>query len=321
MARTIVGVLRGGTSNEYNLSLKTGAAMMAALPEEAYEIRDIFIDRSGAWHLRGIPVEPARALSQIDVALNAMHGGVGEDGTIQRMLDRAGIPYPGARAPAAGLSLNKVRARAALQSAGVRMPRGISFSLDNELNTGEMALAVFSQFGPPYIVKPGGGGASYGVRYAPDLVSLPDAIGDVLDAFGVALIEEYVFGEDASAGIIEDFRGQKFYALPPAHIEHDGERFLETRSHEEGLARATCPSNFTHGEKKAIENLARTAHRALGLCHFSRSDIRVTKHGPYLLEVNAVPGLYPGSSFPQMLEAVGSSVGKFLEHTIALARR
>ena len=77
MARMSVGVLRGGTSSEYDLSLKTGAAMLAALPETLYDTRDIFIDKQGYWHLRGMPVDAARALSQIDVVLNALHGGVG----------------------------------------------------------------------------------------------------------------------------------------------------------------------------------------------------------------------------------------------------
>src|SRR3989338_464418 len=98
MSRMSVGILRGGTSKEYELSLKTGAAMMAALPEEQYETRDILIDKQGLWHLRGTPATPARALSQVDVVLNALHGGVGEEGTVQRILERAGVPYAGSRA-------------------------------------------------------------------------------------------------------------------------------------------------------------------------------------------------------------------------------
>ena len=102
MARTSVGILRGGTSSEYDLSLKSGAAMLAALPESQFDVRDIFIDKRGYWHLRGAPVYAARSLSQVDVVLNALHGGVGEDGTVQRILERAGVPYAGARPQAAG---------------------------------------------------------------------------------------------------------------------------------------------------------------------------------------------------------------------------
>ena len=321
MSRTIVGILRGGTSREYNLSLKTGAAMLSALPEEKYDARDILVDKNGVWHSRGIPVDSSRALAQIDVVLNGLHGGVGEDGTVQRLLENAGVAYAGSRAHGAWLSLNKIRAREVLQKAGVRMPRGVSFTLSNGLNTAEMTQAVFSQFGPPYIVKPQSEGASYGIRYALHLLELADAIGDVLDEYGAALIEEYIKGDEVSAGVIEDFRGQELYVLPPAHVKLPGDaHFFEPSHHEGALAKHTCPSNFTQKEKRAIEELARAAHRALGLSHFSRADIMNTRRGPYLLEVNALPGLYPGASMPVMLEAVGSSTGEFIGHAIALAK-
>ena len=322
MARTSVGILRGGTGSEYELSLKTGAAMLAALPESHYDTRDIFIDKRGYWHLRGMPVDPARALSQVDVVLNALHGGVGEDGTVQRILERAGVPYAGARSPAAALSLNKIRAREVLQQAGIRMPRAVSFSLKNALTTADMSQLVFSQFGPPYVVKPPQEGASNGIRLAETLLDLPDVIGDVLDAYGAALVEEYIRGEEASVGLIEDFRGEELYALPPAHVVVPaGARHLHFAHHQEGNLRHNVPSNFTHAEKQAIADLARAAHRALGLSHFSRADIIRTPRTAYLLEVNAIPGLYPGASFRPMLESVGSSVSEFLAHAIKLAMR
>jgi D-alanine-D-alanine ligase len=320
MARTAVGVLRGGTSSEYNLSLKSGAAMLAALPDDRYDTRDIFIDKRGYWHLRGMPVDASRALAQIDVVLNAVHGGVGEDGAVQRILERSGVSYAGSRPLASSLALNKIRAHEILQKASVRMPRAISFSLNNNLNTGEMAQAVFSQFGPPYIVKPSSDGASNGIRIAGTLVELPDAIADVLDAYGAALIEEYIRGHDATVGIIENFRNQQLYALPPAHIiAPSGSRYILPSHHDDALLSHIVPSNFDGDQKTAMVEMARAAHRALGLSHFSRADFIVTSHGPYLLEVNAVPGLYPGASFPPMLESIGSSVREFLEHAISLA--
>ncbi len=322
MARTIVGILRGGPSSEYNLSLKTGAAMQAALPEEHYDVCDIFIDKRGVWHARGLPVEPLRAISQLDVVLNGLHGGVGEDGTIQRILERASVAYTGSRARAAALSLNKIRARVALLHAGVRMPNAVAFTMNDRIDTGEMAREAFSAFAPPYIVKPASEGAGHGLRIAAHIGELPEAIADVLDEYGAAIVEEYLTGDEVSVGILEDFRGEELYALPPAHVVlPDGARFFHPEAHEHAQARHACPSNFTPAEKRAIEDLARTAHRALGLSHFSRSDIILTRHGPYLLEVNALPGLYAGSSFPQMLDAVGSSVREFLEHSMRLARR
>jgi D-alanine-D-alanine ligase len=321
MARTIVGVLRGGTSSEYDLSLKTGAAMLSGLPEDKYDARDIFVDKRGYWHMRGMPSDPARVLAQIDVVLNALHGGVGEDGSVQRILDRAGVPYAGARPLAAAFSLNKIRAREILDKAGVRIPRGIWFSLNDDYTTGEMAKNVFAIIGPPYIVKPPSEGASRGIRIASTLNDLPDAIGDVLDGYGTALVEEFVIGEDATVGVIENFRNESIYVLPPVHVVlPEGARIYETHFHEQALAHHSVPSNFSIGQKKLLMDAARTAHRALEMSHFSRTDFIVTPRAAYLLEVNAIPGLYPGAAFPKMLESVGSNVPEFLEHSINLAR-
>lgn len=296
--------------------------MLHALPEDTYDVRDILIDKRGVWHSRGMPIAPARALQQVDIVLNGLHGGVGEDGAVTRLLERTGVPYAGSRPMPSALSLNKVRAREVLQKAGVMMPQALAFSLSNDLDTGEMAQLVFSQFGPPYLVKPAGEGASTGIRLVFTIIELPDAIGDVLDAYGAALIEEYLMGEEATVGVIEDFRDEELYALPPARvILPDDAPFLHFDHHASGELRHMAPSDFSDLEKKALADAARAAHRALGLSHFSRADFIVTNRGPHLLEVNALPGLYEGSALPQKLESVGSSVKQFLEHAIHLARR
>ncbi len=319
MARTIVGVLRGGTSSEYPLSLKTGAAVMAALPQEQYETRDILIDKGGTWHLRGMPSTPVHALMQVDVVLNALHGGIGEDGTVQRILDRVGIPYAGSRALPAGISLNKIRARETLTAAKIPMPRAVAFSLQNRMDTREMADAVFAHFGPPYMVKPSSEGSSRGIRYVATIGELPKVIGDVLDEYGAALIEEYLLGEHATIGIIEDFRNEPLYALPAAHIDMpEGMRYFDPL--QEDGARHLVPSRLSQELKVAIADVARAAHRVLSLTHFSDADLVVTRRGPYLLEVNTSPHLHDEAAFPKMLEAVGSSLREFLEHAIRLAR-
>ncbi|MBM3271710.1 ATP-grasp domain-containing protein [Candidatus Kaiserbacteria bacterium] len=320
MIRMVVGILRGGTSSEYAFSLKTGAALLAALPDERYEVRDIFIDRNGTWYLYGAPTTPARALSQVDVVLNALHGGAGEDGTIQRLLVRMGIPFAGSDALGASKSLHKTRAKEAFAQVGIRMPQGVHLSRSMGLSTGEMARAVFAQFGPPYMVKPPSEGASHGVLIAQSLGDLPDAIGDTIDSYGTALVEEYIIGREATVGIIERFRGKEVYALPPAAVIKAGKHITHAQ-HQLGAVEYQCPSPFSHDEKYALEETARLAHRALGLSHFSRADFILNQKGvPYLLEVDAHPHLFDGAAFPKMLETVGSSVGEFAEHAIRLAR-
>jgi D-alanine-D-alanine ligase len=322
MVRTIVGVLRGGTSSEYDLSLKTGAAILNALPEDRYDPRDIFIDKRGIWHLRGIPVQPIRALQQVDVVLNALHGGMGEDGTVQRFLDTTGIPYAGSGSLGASASINKVRAHEILAEAGVRMPPFIAFSIDDRMNTAQMARAVFAAFGPPYIVKPPREGASTGIRIAESLPELPGVIGDVLDSYGAALVEQFIRGDHVSAGVIEDFRNEKLYVLPPSVQQiPQGSRIIEDMHHRDTPIQHKVPAHFSHVEKQHIADIARQAHQVLDMRHFSRADLIKTPRSTYLLEVNAIPGLYEGASFPPMLESVGSSIPEFLEHAIRLARK
>lgn len=322
MARTIVGILRGGTSSEYELSLRTGANFLAGLPESEYEVRDILIDRVGVWHIRGIPMEPMRALSQMDVVLNGLHGGIGEDGTIARILEQAGVGYAGSRPLPSAISLNKLRAREVLRAHGVMMPRAVSFTINNELSTADMAQAVFSSFGPPYIVKPTSDGGSSGVQFVATIIDLPNAIADVLEVFGAVLVEEFIAGQEASVGVVDDFRNEELYALPPAEIRMTRPvRFQDTHALLNADHEIYAPSSFSHSEKDELMNLARAAHRALALSHYSRADIILSKRGPYLLEVNALPGVYNGASLPVMLEAVGASTGDFAKHLIERSRK
>jgi D-alanine-D-alanine ligase len=322
MARTVVGVLRGGASSEYDLSLKTGGAILNALPENEYDVRDILIDKRGYWHSRGMPADPMRAISQVDVVVNGLHGGAGEDGRVQRILDDAGIPYTGSNAMSSALSLNKIQAKLALQKANIRIPRAIAFTLSHDMHTGEMARRVFSRFGPPYMVKPAGEGASHGIRLAATIVELPDILGDILDAFGSVLVEEFVRGDEATVGIIEGFRGEEMYALPPARVVYpETSPFLHFEHHRAGEIRHMIPSDFTDLEKNALMDAARAAHRALGLSQFSRADFIVTRRGPYLLEVNSLPGLYEHAAMPRMLEGVGASLTDFLSHAISGVRK
>lgn len=320
MTRPVIGVLRGGTSHEYDLSLKSGAATLAALREDTYDVRDIFIDKKGSWHAFGKQADPARALAGVDGVVSALHGGIGEDGSVARMLERLGIPYAGSKPGPLALSLSKVATRRVLASSGVRMPSALSFSSDNGLDVDEMARFVFSQFGPPYIVKPVTGGASFGVRYVAAYPDLASAIADALEMFDSALVEEYVIGEEATVGLVDGFRGESLYAFPPAYVERGGMRHLEFSHHLQGQLRHQAPSAFSHAEKEALIECARRAHATLGLSHMSRADMILTKRGPYLLEVNAIPGLYPGSGMAAMLEAVGSSTPEYVMHQIQLAR-
>jgi len=147
-------------------------------------------------------------------------------------------------------------------------------------------------------------------------------LGDILDAFGSAIVEEFVRGDEATVGIIEGFRGEELYVLPPARVVYPAtSQFLHFEHHRAGEVRHMVPSDFTDLEKKALMDAARRAHRTLGLSQFSRADFIMTRRGPHLLEVNALPGLHEHAAFPRMLESVGASLTDFLRHVIGGVRR
>ena len=201
------------------------------------------------------------------------------------------------------------------------MPAYVAFSVLDTLNTAQMAKTVFAAFGPPYVVKPPREGSSNGLRIVDTLIDLPDVIGDALDAYGSVLIEQFVSGEEVSAGVIEGFRNQELYVLPPAHVRLPvGDRTIESHHHHDASTRIIVPSRFSNTDKRHMEDMARTAHTMLAMSHFSYANMIKTPRATYLLDVDAVPGLYEGAPFPAMLESVGSSVADFLEHSIRLAR-
>jgi len=129
-------------------------------------------------------------------------------------------------------------------------------------------------------------------------------------------------GKEASVGVIEKFRNEELYTLPSAQIIlPEGARYLDKNVISDAGMRYDVPSNFTHEQKQAIAEMARAAHKALGLSHFSNADIIMSNHGPYLLEVNASPVLHDKGSMHHMLQSVGSSVRDFAEHAIAMAEQ
>lgn len=313
-----VAVLRGGTGGEHEVSLDTGAQVLNFLSgKDEFRSLDVFIDKEGVWHVRGMPLSPERVLASADVAFNALHGMYGE-GIVQATLERSGIPYSGSSAFASAASLNKTLAKDMLKKAGARTPRHMILSVSPNIES-EAAVA-FRSFSPPVMVKPVSSSSSLGAGLAK---TFPEFWEKMTEAFSHAkevLVEEYVIGREATSGVIDNFREQRHYVLLPAEIERPGKFsiFDYAAKRDGGIVRV--PGNFTKEETAEIGRLALLAHEALGLRHYSRSDFIVTPRGVYFLEANALPPLSPKGSFSQSLSAAGVSKDELLEHLISLAR-
>ena len=320
MARIRVGVLRGGPSSEYDVSLKTGASVLEHLGEDKYQPIDMLVDKSGQWHVNGFPFEEANAARQMDVIVNALHGRYGEDGTVQRILDTVGVPYTGSDSLASAVAFNKALTKHTLYGSDIKMAPHIAVELDP--NVEQKLLRVFRSFSFPAVVKPVADGSSVGVSVASTFDELLDAAEKAGTLSPKILIEEYIKGREATCGVVEGFRGEELYAFFPTEIiPATTSRFFDYDAKYGGDSQEICPGNFMPEEKREIQRMAKLAHQRLGLRHYSRSDFIVSPRGIYFLEVNTLPGLTSESLLPKAIKAAGSSLHHFLDHLIQLAMR
>ncbi len=321
--RRVVGVLRGGPSTEYEVSLKSGANVLQALNQEHFEPRDIFIDKKGQWHLHGVGVHPERALRGVDVAFNAMHGEFGEDGEVQKLLEQLAIPYTGSDALSSAIAFNKHKTKDAVVKFGVKVPRHVIVNQPTaEFPLEAKALHIFRTFPLPVIVKPVVGGSSVGTTLVENFHALEWALAQGLQVAPKVLVEEFIKGREATVGVIDHFRNEKVYALMPIEIIPPPDRpFFDYEAKYSGKSIERVPGNFTDTEKAHLMDLARKVHEGMGLKHYSRSDFIVSRRGIYFLEVNTLPGLTGESLLPKALGAVGSKMSDFLHHVIDLAHR
>lgn len=328
-----VGVIRGGISEEHDVSLASGAQVLSHLRSdkmnEKYIPIDIFIDKDGVWHINGIPVTLAKVAPKVDVIINALHGDFGEDGKVQQLLEQWGIPYTGSGPLASALGYNKHLSKLEFEKLGIKTPKHILFPVyqadfdgpKNKYAT-QKAREVWGKISPPWIVKPLTGGSSMGIHICKTFQSLVDAFQIGVNEKVSVLVEEFITGKEATVGVINNFRNKKVYTLPPIEIRiPKTSTFFDNEAKYSGKSKEICPGNFREEEKQELERIAALIHKGFDLSHYSRSDFIVhPKRGIYALEVNTLPGLTGESLMPKALDAVGSNMPEFIEHIIKLAR-
>ncbi len=322
MRGTVVGVLRGGPSREHDVSLLTGAAMTKHLSSSDHlTIRDIYIDRNGVWHERGRPTTPTKALSTLDVVLIGLHGEYGEDGEVQKVLERHGVPYAGSDSLGSFMAMHKFLAKQRAKDAGLKVARDIFIEKaeDAEARVHE-AVRSFLQ---PVVVKPVRWGSSVGISLLSGFAPVNAAV-QKLFAEGVdgVLIEEYIRGTEATAGVVEHLRNEELYALPIVEIIPPASTgFFSREVKYNGETQEIVPGRFHRDISRELAEAAKTMHRELGLRHYSRSDFIVSPRGICYLEAKTLPGMTEEALLPKSLESVGVSFKDFLNHLIHLATK
>lgn len=316
MTKIRVGVMRGGIGSGYHMSLLTGGSVLMHLPEDAYDPIDILITKDGDAHIDGVPVGVTDLARKVDVVFNALVGEYGEDGQIQWLLNRAGIQYTGSDVAASALAAHKTNARLQARRLGLKTPAHYVATNREGESVQSLARDIFQTVPQPSIIKPLSGGCSIGVSVAGTFPALLEAVEIALQESDTILAEEFIFGKEVTCGVIDGFRGQEHYVLPPVEICLSKDEQFFDYDMKYGGVEGVCPARLKKHEREAVIEASRKIHQALGLRHYSRSDFIVSPRGVYFLEVNPMPGLGEGMPFSQSLSAVGSSLPELLDHVV-----
>ncbi len=318
--KTVVGVIRGGRSNEYDSSLATGNTVLENLSNEKYLTVDIFIDKDGIWHVSGKPIEPFKILRQVDVVYNCLHGEYGEDGEVQKLFEMHGVPFVGSDSFASFISMHKIFSKDKAISLGINTPKYTLIEAEDDVE--EKVCEIVRTYMQPVIVKPVFGGSSIGVSVVGGYVPVYNSVVSLIasGAKGV-FVEEFVRGREVSVSVVDGLRGERLYAAPVIEITTpEKEDHFSYEIKRDNLAQKTCPAHLPSEVSGELTQYAREMHKALNLRHYSRSDFIVSQNGIYYIETNSLPGLSSSSLLPESLSSVGVSMSEFLEHVVTLAR-
>lgn len=282
MKKLRIAVLMGGESTEREVSLMTGREMLKNLDREKYEVTEI-----------ELPRDLPKINKEIDVALLALHGKGGEDGTIQGYLETLGIKYTGCGVLASAIGMDKKVFRKLAEKSGFLMA--------------EETTKV------PCVVKPVDGGSSVGVVMVKKQSDLESTIGEVKKYGSDVVIEEYIEGVEVSCGILGEV------VLPVIEIVPKKEFFDYEAKYSEGMSEEICPARLSDEITKKVQNETKRVFEMIGGRGYSRVDFIIKNEEPYLLEINTLPGMTPNSLIPKEAAVVGISYGQLLDKIIELA--
>jgi len=305
-----IGVLSGGDSPEREISFISGKNVSAALNQCGYDTVLIEIDNLD---------DLVPSLAGVDAAFNCLHGGTGEDGTVQLLFEILDLPYPGSGPQASALCMDKPRAKEILSRQGIPVPRGTAY---NGEDIEALCAATLVDYGLPLVCKPCNQGSSLGVRvveHEPDLVK---AGSEILAKFGSLLIEKYIPGRELTAGIL--LLHGKERVLPLVEVEPKSGFFDYEAKYSEGMSEFLVPAPLDRETTHRVQEVSLAAHKTLGCRGFSRVDLRLNEEGrPFVLEVNTLPGMTPMSDLPRAAAAARITFPELVEIMLetALQRR
>ncbi len=301
-----VAVLCGGRSTEREVSLISGRDVHDGLCKAGIDATCLDVE-----HTRDI----AENIRGFDVVFIMLHGGDGEGGVVQELLDQLGVPYAGSGPEASALGMDKLATKRMLEPLGIRVPRFVSASAGDSVSVAE---EVLERFRLPVVVKAVGHGASLGVRPARSREELLEVLEVLREEYGELFVEEFIHGREFSVPVLR-LDGEDV-ALPVTEIVIRTDFNDFTTKYTGELHEMTVPAELDAQITEALEQTAVVTHQALGCWGFSRVDIMLGEDGiPIVLEINTVPGMTPHSIMPMSAAAMGLDYSRLVEQMLRSA--
>jgi D-alanine-D-alanine ligase len=304
-----VAVLKGGSSLERQVSLRSGARVQDALERLGHEAPSIDV---------GADLIEQLEATRPDVAFLALHGRGGEDGTVQELLDILGIPYTGSGVLACMRSVDKVLTKHLLLEAGLPTPEFFAFSETAfmELGAADALPAIEERLAFPIVVKPAAQGSALGVKFARTAQDVPAALVAAFSYDSRVLLERHVAGRDVAVSVLDG------RPLPIVEAVPRDEDFYDFESrYEIGRTDFVCPAELAPELTARTHEVAVATYELLGCRGFARVDLMIEDGSdePLVLEVNAIPGLTETSLLPMAAEASGISFDELIAKILDLA--
>lgn len=354
--RTRLAVVFGGRSTEHAISCISAGSILAAVDRERYDVVAIGITTEGRWVLA--PDDPARLalsgrelpgvkdgqavafpgdptagglvpleegpglLGQVDVVFPVLHGPYGEDGTLQGLLEMAGVPYVGSGVLASAAAMDKAVAKKLLAAAGIAVAPAVVVRAQHWAADRNGVVDEVRALGLPVFVKPARGGSSIGISKVDDLADLPAAVEEALRCDPKILVEAAVVGREIECGILEDAHGRPEASVPAEVRVSDDYAFYDFEAKYLDAAEPDIPADLTPEVAAAVQDLARRAYDALDCEGLARVDFFVGPDGELTVnELNTMPGFTATSMFPRMWAASGVDYPELVDRLVQAALR
>ncbi|MDM7886643.1 D-alanine--D-alanine ligase family protein [Curtobacterium sp. RHCKG23] len=355
-APTTVAVLFGGRSSEHEISCVTAGGIMDVVDRSAYTVVPVGITKDGAftlqsddpaqWALRdgalptvpdngtrvAFPTSPATkelvvshpdgtvATIAVDVVFPILHGPFGEDGTVQGLLEVAGLPYVGDGVLASALAMDKHTAKAVLEHAGLRVAPWTTVLRREWTADPDGVAGTVATHGWPLFVKPARAGSSMGVSRVDEPAQLAAAMDLAFEHDAKVIVEPRVVGREVEVAVLEGRDGVPRTSLPGEIVVAEDGFYDFAAKYLGGDEALLCPAPLTDDETAAIRAIGARAFDAIGGAGLARVDCFLTEDGFVVNEVNTMPGFTPLSMYPRCWAASGVSYGELVTELIELGR-